>query len=64
MLAKVDDEEPLDLVVANAGVLSDTDGITGSQRVLDINVQGSLNTVYPLLDHSIIPKQATETPTL
>lgn len=50
MLAKVDDEEPLDLVVANAGVLSDTDGITGSKRVLDVNVQGSLNTVYPLLD--------------
>ena len=50
MLTKVDDEEPLDLVVANAGVLSDTDGITGSKRVLDINVQGSLNTVYPLLD--------------
>ena len=50
MLKKVDDEEPLDLIIANAGVLSNTDGINGSERVLDINVRGSLNTVYPLLE--------------
>ena len=27
-----DDEEPLDLIVANAGVLCDSDGISGSER--------------------------------
>lgn len=49
LLKQADAEEPFDLIIANAGVLSNTDGITGSERVLDINVRGSLNTVYPLL---------------
>lgn len=43
-----DDEEPLDLIVANAGVLCDSDGISGSERVLDINLRGALNTVFPI----------------
>lgn len=38
---------PLDLVVANAGVISDTEGFAGSCRVIDVNVQGALNTVLP-----------------
>eukprot|EP00943_MAST-04B_sp_MAST-4B-sp1_P002542 g2542.t1 len=50
LLKHADAEEPFDLIIANAGVLSNTDGISGSERVLDINVRGSLNTVYPLLE--------------
>ena len=50
VVLEADTEQPLDLVIANAGVLSDTDGLHGSKRVLDINLRGSLNTVWPILE--------------
>jgi short-subunit dehydrogenase len=45
-----DDEQALDLVVANAGVVSDCDGLTGSTRVIETNLFGMINTVLPIVD--------------
>jgi short-subunit dehydrogenase len=49
-IERADDLEPLDLVVANAGVVSDRDGLSGSRRVFDVNLGGVLNTVLPAIE--------------
>lgn len=54
-LSAWDDERPLDLVVANAGVTAGTrpdggfEGPVAAARVLAVNLQGALNLVEPLL---------------
>lgn len=52
-LAMVDDRFPVDLVVANAGISAGAGGGVESEeqarRVLSVNIDGVLNSVYPLL---------------
>ena len=52
-LAAAHGAQPLDLVIANAGIsLSSADGETDDQarQVLAVNVDGVLNTLYPAID--------------
>lgn len=52
----VDETHPIDLVIANAGISSGGRGISGSdaeakmRRVFDVNVNGVLNTLFPVLE--------------
>jgi len=53
-LQKLDDQTPVDLVIANAGVTVNTAGTHGdlpltTRKVFGINVTGAFNTVLPLL---------------
>ena len=52
-ISGIDHDHPLDLVIANAGVSADTSGLPETAdraaRVLEINVQGVLNTILPVL---------------
>ncbi len=52
-IKNIDLHHPLELVIANAGVSADTSGrferLDRAQRVLDVNVQGVLNTILPVL---------------
>lgn len=52
-IEQFDDAYPVDLVIANAGVSATTSGGTNeieqAQIVFDINLQGVLNTVHPLI---------------
>lgn len=54
-LCQRDDEAPIDLVIANAGISGGTGGaengawIESEYRIFDVNVQGVLNTVLPLV---------------
>lgn len=57
LLTRLDDQHPLDLVIANAGVSAGTasDGAvdcwsTGMQQLNAINWQGTLNTILPLIE--------------
>ncbi|MDP9196692.1 MAG: SDR family NAD(P)-dependent oxidoreductase [Pseudomonadota bacterium] len=56
-LLDVDGKTPVDLVIANAGISAGTgeDGETESQAraIFSVNVDGVLNTVYPLLEPMI-----------
>src|SRR5260221_8506800 len=49
----IDDRIPLDLVIANAGISGGTSGETESEdqarRIVDVNVLGVLNTIYPMI---------------
>lgn len=51
----MDDKTPIDLVVANAGISGGTGGaengawIESEYRIFDVNVQGVLNTILPLV---------------
>lgn len=48
-----DDQSPLDLVVANAGISGGSQGgekEDQARRIFDINLRGTLNTVHPALD--------------
>lgn len=49
-----DDETPLDLIIANAGVSGGSDGVPdgadGTRRILAINIDGVINTVLPALE--------------
>ena len=53
---QIDDEIPLDLVIANAGISAGSDGLQGdalghlTRQLFDVNVHGLLNTVLPTLD--------------
>ncbi len=53
----IDNETPLDLVIANAGIgLGQNDAPTLAEiteRTFDINVQGVFNTIHPALDRMI-----------
>jgi short-subunit dehydrogenase len=51
-----DDAMPLDLVIANAGVSTSSigeaagrDALQTQQMVFDVNLQGTLNTIFPIL---------------
>lgn len=52
-IERVDDRTPLDLVVANAGVSAGMgkarEAEAAARRVIAVNVEGVLNTVYPVL---------------
>ncbi len=54
------DARPLDLIIANAGVSSntigDSDGDT-ARLIAEINVNGTMNTVAPLIDRLIERRQ-------
>lgn len=53
VLAKVDAEHPIDLLIANAGISGGTaDGIEGAEqtrRIFEVNVTGVFNTVLPVI---------------
>eukprot|EP01098_Paradermamoeba_levis_P016522 TRINITY_DN895_c0_g1_i1.p1 TRINITY_DN895_c0_g1~~TRINITY_DN895_c0_g1_i1.p1 ORF type:complete len:309 (-),score=106.66 TRINITY_DN895_c0_g1_i1:42-968(-) len=53
IIEKADDEKPLDLVIANAGVSSETLGLRNLDEsaapLVDININGVLNTVFPIV---------------
>jgi len=52
-LRGVDDRTPVDLLIANAGISAGTGGGVESEaqarRILSVNIDGVLNSVYPLL---------------
>jgi len=53
-LLKLDDEDPVDLIIANAGATVSTLGLAGkldeaAHRVYDVNVYGTFNTIFPLI---------------
>lgn len=52
---KRDKAEPLDIVIANAGISAGTNGLLNGaepvKRILDVNVMGVLNTVAPAATH-------------
>ena len=56
-ILSADTRHTLDLVIANAGVSAETTGRVETseitQRLLDVNVQGVLNTVFPVLDQML-----------
>jgi short-subunit dehydrogenase len=56
-IAECDDRQPLDLVVANAGVSAGTGGTGESaeqiRRIFRVNVDGVLNTVLPIVPRMI-----------
>lgn len=45
-----DDESPIDLVIANAGISGGSSGGAGFYAIMDSNVTGTLNTVLPLME--------------
>ena len=51
-IEEVDEECPLDLVIANAGIATPMDVSIDERmrRVFDVNVQGVFNTVHPALE--------------
>ncbi|HIF58610.1 MAG TPA: SDR family NAD(P)-dependent oxidoreductase [Rhodospirillales bacterium] len=57
-IEEIDDTQPLDLVIANAGVSTSTSGEVEKslqqRRMLDINVFGVLNTIEPILPRMAI----------
>lgn len=52
-IEQFDEKYPVDLVIANAGVSATTSGVADdiaqAQIVFDINLQGVLNTIHPLI---------------
>ncbi|MFM9890606.1 MAG: SDR family NAD(P)-dependent oxidoreductase [Rickettsiales bacterium] len=56
-IEKVDDAQPLDLVIANAGISSGSfagvETTVAAQMVFDVNVQGVLNTIHPILPRMV-----------
>lgn len=50
-MTEADDARPLDLIIANAGVSTNTSGGgDAAQLIAEININGTMNTVAPLLD--------------
>jgi len=53
VIERADDECPLDLIIANAGVSANTLGLTNiedhAEPLLNINVNGVLNTILPII---------------
>jgi len=45
-----DDEHPIDLVIANAGISGGSSGGGGFYEILDTNLQGTLHTTLPLIE--------------
>jgi short-subunit dehydrogenase len=48
-IESVDDNHPVDLVVANAGMMGPSSDETATRRMFEVNVGGTFNTVMPLL---------------
>jgi short-subunit dehydrogenase len=48
-IEKIDDAHPIDLVVANAGMMGPGLGEDAMRRIFEVNVHGVFNTVMPLL---------------
>ena len=46
---EIDDNHPLDLVVANAGMMGPSSDEAATRRMFEVNVGGTFNTVMPLL---------------
>ncbi|MDX1581614.1 MAG: SDR family NAD(P)-dependent oxidoreductase, partial [Alphaproteobacteria bacterium] len=53
-IAREDDEQPIDLVIANAGIgISHRDGLAlgeVAERIFAVNVEGVFNTVHPAIE--------------
>eukprot|EP01098_Paradermamoeba_levis_P009605 TRINITY_DN4013_c0_g1_i1.p1 TRINITY_DN4013_c0_g1~~TRINITY_DN4013_c0_g1_i1.p1 ORF type:complete len:304 (-),score=73.73 TRINITY_DN4013_c0_g1_i1:26-937(-) len=53
LIEKVDNEEPLDLVIANAGVSPETLGLRNldeyTKPLMEVNVDGVFNTIFPII---------------
>lgn len=56
-IEKADDAAPLDLVIANAGISAGSfegeETLDAAQKVFDVNLQGVLNTVHPILPRMV-----------
>lgn len=56
-IEKVDGENPLDLVIANAGISAGTGGTqedaSQADHIFAVNVQGVLNTIHPILPRMV-----------
>jgi short-subunit dehydrogenase len=58
-ISGIDKRFPIDLVIANAGISGGTGGATlahslsQSQQIFDVNLQGVLNTIHPILPRMI-----------
>lgn len=56
----LDDERPLDLVIANAGISGGTGGVMDgepigqAQDIFDVNLQGVLNTIHPVMERMVL----------
>jgi short-subunit dehydrogenase len=48
-IEKIDDAHPIDLVIANAGMMGPGIGEDAMRRIFEVNVHGVFNTVMPLL---------------
>lgn len=48
-IEKIDDAHPIDLVIANAGMMGPSSDEAATRRIFDTNVNGVFNTVMPLL---------------
>lgn len=52
-LEQIDNDQPIDLLIANAGISGDTSGVPESgdraAAILDVNIHGVLNTIDPIL---------------
>jgi short-subunit dehydrogenase len=55
-IAGIDTAMPLDLVVANAGISGGTEDEAAARRIFAVNLDGVLNTVYPILPRMVSRK--------
>ncbi len=51
-----DDDAPIDLIIANAGISGVDDSLESAEKIFDINMNGVVNTIHP-----IIPKMIERT---
>lgn len=57
IICSLDDARPFDLVIANAGISAGTfsgeDDLKAAQAVFDVNLQGVLNTLHPIIPRMV-----------
>lgn len=60
-MLEMDNITPVELVIANAGISAGTGGggesLEQASRIFDVNVNGVLNTIYPLIPHMVERKK-------
>ncbi len=62
-IIRMDQTQPLDMVIANAGISAGTGGtsfdetLAQSQTIFDVNIQGVLNTIDPVLPRMVARQQ-------
>ena len=60
-IQKADDETPIDLVIANAGIstgsFAGNETLEAAEAVFDINVNGVINTIHPLIERMAARKR-------